>query len=295
MFKNLSAIIPAFVISGVLYAIASDHVKELPDWVFTSSGKILVFMAVVGLIRIALAPKQTQPASQDAAVSQPPSQGSFARNIFSPVLAFLTGTVLNSAVAGHAIQAPDWVMTFPSRLLIFVILTGVIYAIWGFKWTGHRATGATPKPDHKEAAKRMEFDRDVRTAFGSRMKITGEHLNKTAVALNNRNLPDLALKAKKIKDQSRLIGDRMSHQPCGPDPSGAKVKLTASRTGDIVEFDKKLLALAEENNDHAIELAGIAKDASLQVINGTLDALDETCSHLSVLLQEREEMIRGIR
>jgi hypothetical protein len=287
MARYVGSSLLALLITGFLYSVAGEAHESLPNWAFEFWTKLLVFLIIVGAVRFTwgfLSPLPNR--SPQSSGSELGARGR-GMSFWVLMLAIVICGVFYTIASHHINQVPQWVFSWWTRILMFVVLVGLLKMIWN--------VGKIGRPErHEMASKRMELDRDVRWAFGSRMREAGENLAVPAAQLANRGRKDLAQKAIELRERARLLGDRMLAQPAGPDPTGTGA-LSRDRAGQIVEFDKRLLALAEETADHAVEISGGAANEPVEDLQARLDHLDETLTRLGQHVQARDEMLRGIR
>ena len=212
------------------------------------------------------------------------------RNIAAPILALIVIAIINSIYGGQPEdQAVPWILTAGGRFALFLILTFLIWYIWNpvQKYIASRPKGST--------AQRIKLGKDVRSAFTSRARQAGDNLVTAAGRLADRGLDKSAEDARRLREEILSIGTELDSLPVGLSPSSTGAKLGTGRAGEFVKFDKSLLALMEEVTDHTIELTGVVNDGEPDQIKARLGHLDETQRRLQQLIQERQEMGRGIR
>jgi hypothetical protein len=180
-----------------------------------------------------------------------------------------------------------WLFSWPVRLVLIILLIMAFSRLWDWVKGSLRV-----KAKQAKAVNRLELSRDVREALAARTKLAGDNLATAAARLANRNLSISAEDARKLRESLDAFKEEFRSLPLGP---GAEPGVSEERAGEFVKFDKSFLALIEEMAEHALELAEAAGDESPDELKSRISHFDETLERLRMLLQQRKEMILGLR
>jgi hypothetical protein len=218
------------------------------------------------------------------------------KNIRSLIIAVIIFAAFYVIISANPGLYPAWLFSNQVKVLIFLVLLGLIRGVPDLmRLISHWWVSRKKVINGGKVISRIGFDSDVRSAFSTRMKQAGDNLSDAAVALHRRGYEEEALESRNLAGEIRSTGVRLGSGSGGSGLTVSSPRITNDRAGRIVEFDKKLLALAEEIENNSMDIVNSARNESPGDTSADIRHIDETLRIFRQLFEEREEMLNGIR
>lgn len=187
---------------------------------------------------------------------------------------------------------PAWMMSYPARILVFICLTALLLPVFKYLLNFQNLP---KRPKRGSVDQRKALAGDIVQAFTERSRQTGDNLIEAAAILSKRGLGDLAEGARKTRDKLLAIGEELKLQNAESLGAFSGINVNSNRMGEIVMYDKSLLALVEETTENSVEFTRICRSDDAREIENQVNHYEETLLRMKMLVQDRREKIRGIR
>ena len=183
-------------------------------------------------------------------------------------------------------------MSYPARILVFICLTALLLPVFKYLLNFQNLP---KRPKRGSVDQRKALAGDIVQAFTERSRQTGDNLIEAAAILSKRGLGDLAEGARKTRDKLLAIGEELKLQNAESLGAFSGINVNSNRMGEIVMYDKSLLALVEETTENSVEFTRICRSDDAREIENQVNHYEETLLRMKMLVQDRREKIRGIR